>query len=133
MLDSFALIAFFNRESGFEAVKNLLQRSRQSRVPLLMNEVNAGEVFYTRARRGSLAQAERFLQSLGSLPIELVSNSFEDVIEAARLKAQYPISYGDAFAVATAIRMNAVVITGDREFDAVRHLVHVQWVSPRSS
>ncbi len=132
MLDSFALIAFYNRESGFEAVKSMLQQARQLRQPLLMNEVNVGEVFYMRARKASLAEAERFRTGLTSLPITLVSNAFDDVIEAARLKAQYPISYGDAFAVATAVRMNALVVTGDPEFQAVRHLVQIQWIVPGS-
>jgi ribonuclease VapC len=57
-----------------------------------------------------------------------VSNSFTDVLEAARIKARLPISYADAFAVATAQRERAVIVTGDPEFRKVEHLVTVKWL-----
>jgi ribonuclease VapC len=37
------------------------------------------------------------------------------VLEAARLKARFPISYADAFAVATARAEGGPVLTGDPE------------------
>jgi ribonuclease VapC len=50
------------------------------------------------------------------------------VLEAARLKGRFLVSYADAFALATAIRMNAVIVTGDPEFRRVEHLVTVNWL-----
>ena len=44
------------------------------------------------------------------------------------LKLGFPISYADAFAVATAIRMNAAIVTGDPEFRRVEQLVTVNWL-----
>ena len=35
----------------------------------------------------------------------------------------YSVTAADALAVATAVRMDAVIVTGDPEFDAVSHLV----------
>jgi ribonuclease VapC len=49
-------------------------------------------------------------------------------LEAARIKARFPISYADAFAVATAIRMGAAILTADTEFRAVEHLVPIDWL-----
>jgi predicted nucleic acid-binding protein len=37
----------------------------------------------------------------------------EGWLEAAEIKAQYPIAYADAFIVATALREEARIITGD--------------------
>ena len=128
LLDSFALLAFLNRERGFEKVRTLLRTAESSAEPLLMNEINIGEVYYITAKDRSMEQAEEFLHRLETLPIQPVSNSFADVLEAARIKARFPISYADAFAVATAMRMNAVVVTGDREFQAVPHLVTIDWL-----
>ena len=128
MLDSFAVIALLNRDPGFENIKHLLLQAQESGLPLLMNEINVGEVFYLTAKRVSWEMAEEFLKSLPALPVELVSNSYADVLEAARIKAQFPISYADAFAVATAIRRNAVIVTGDREFRSVGHLVEIAWL-----
>jgi len=123
LLDSFAMLAFLNRERGFEKVRSLLRAAEVSAEPLLMNEINIGEVYYVTAKDRSVDHAEEFLRRLETLPIQPISNSFAEVLEAARIKARFPISYADAFAVATAVRMDAVIVTGDPEFDAVSHLV----------
>lgn len=128
MLDSFALLAFLNKESGFEKVRSLLREAERSNEPLLMNEINIGEVYYITAKDRSFELAEDFLNRLETLSIQTVANSFAHVLEAARLKARFPISYADAFAAATAIRMNAVIVTGDPEFRQVEHLVTVNWL-----
>ena len=93
-----------------------------------MNEINVGEVFYIIAKARSLEKAEDFLHRLATLPIKPVSNTFPDVLEAARVKAQFPLSYADAFAVSTALRSQAIVITGDPEFHTVEHLVEILWL-----
>jgi ribonuclease VapC len=128
LLDSFALLAFLNRERGFEKVKALLRSAVASGDPLLMNEINIGEVYYVTAKARSPEQAEEFLQRLETLPIQPVPNAFSDVLEAARIKARLPISYADAFAAATAIRMNAVLVTGDPELRAVAEAVTIDWL-----
>lgn len=128
VLDSFALLAFLNKEAGFDKVRTLLYTAEATGEPLLMNEINVGEVFYILAKTRSLAQAEDFLHRLAMLPITLVSNAFADVLAAARVKAQFPLSYADAFAISTAMRSQATVVTGDPEFHAVVHLVEVLWL-----
>lgn len=47
-------------------------------------------------------------------------------IEAARIKAQFSISYANAFAVATAVRERAIILTGDPEFRVVKHLAAIE-------
>lgn len=128
LLDSFAMLAFLNKERGFEKVKSLLRAAEASSEPLLMNEINIGEVYYVTARERSPERADDVLTRLEILPIEAVPNSLAEVIEAARLKARVPIAYADAFAVTTAIRMDAVVVTGDPEFRKVEHLVTIEWL-----
>ena len=128
LLDSFAMLAFLNKERGFEKVKSLLRAAEASSERLLMNEINIGEVYYVTAKDRSLERAEDFLHRLETLPILPVSNSFADVLEAARIKARFPISYADAFVVATAVRMNAAIVTGDPGFQSVPHLVTIVWL-----
>lgn len=93
-----------------------------------MNEINIGEVYYSRARASSIEGAEAFLELLPTLPIRPVPNTYEHVLEAARLKARYAISYADAFAVATARREKATLVTGDPELRAVEQLVPILWI-----
>ena len=128
LLDSFALLAFLNKEKGFEKVRDLMRTAEASGELLLMNEINIGEVYYITAKERSLEKAEEVLHRLETLPIQRVSNAFAEVLAAARIKAQFPISYADAFAVMTALRSNARVVTGDPEFHAVAHLVEILWI-----
>jgi predicted nucleic acid-binding protein len=54
-----------------------------------------------------------------------VSNALPDVLEAARIKARYAIAYADCFAVATALREGAPIVTGDPQFKKVEDIVQV--------
>jgi ribonuclease VapC len=94
-----------------------------------MNEINIGETFYILARERGLDQAEYFTNAiLPNLPITRIGNTLIEVIEAAKIKAQYPISYADCFVVATAIREKAVIVTGDPDFKFVEKIVTIDWL-----
>ena len=128
LLDSWAILAFLNDEDGAAEVAEHLRTAIETEAPLLVNEINVGEVYYIVARHRSIDAAERVLDHLETLPLELVPNAFDDVLDAARIKAVHPLSYADAFVVATAVRFGATVVTGDREFEAVSELVPVEWL-----
>ena len=94
-----------------------------------MNEINIGETYYILYRKRSAEKAEFFLDTvLPGLPIRALANRFEDVVAAARIKSEVPISFADCFAVATAQRENAIVLTGDPEFKKIEHMVKVDWL-----
>jgi predicted nucleic acid-binding protein len=128
LLDSYAILAFLNDEEGAEPVARLLQEAAQDGTRLLVNEINVGEVYYIVAKHRSEDAAEQVLLHLDRLPLELVSNDFDAVMEAARMKARFPLSYADAFALATAVRFRARLVTGDPEFEAAEDLVDVEWL-----
>ncbi|MBT3368861.1 MAG: type II toxin-antitoxin system VapC family toxin, partial [Nitrospina sp.] len=93
------------------------------------NEINIGETYYILYRKRSREQAEFFLDTvLPGLSITVLSNSFEDIMAAARIKAEYPLSFADCFAAATARRENAIVLTGDPEFKKIAHMVTIDWL-----
>ena len=92
VLDSFELIAFLAKERGFEKVRALLHEAQASNQPLLTNDINIGEVYYLTARDQSPAQADTFLRTLETLPIRVLGNTFPQVLDAARLKARFPVS-----------------------------------------
>jgi ribonuclease VapC len=128
LLDSYAILAFLNDEEGAERVAGLLEDAVETGALLLVNEINVGEVYYIVAKHRSEDAAEQVLLHLDRLPLELVSNTFDEVLEAARLKARFPLSFADAFALATAIRFDARLVTGDPEFEAAEDLVNVDWI-----
>ncbi len=130
LLDSFALLSYLNKEIGFEKVREALAEAQVSDGSLLMNEINVGETYYILHRQRGVEEAEYFLETvLVSLPILLVQNNFQDVIDAARIKAEYSLSFADCFAVATARRESALILTGDPEFKKIEHLAKIEWLS----
>jgi len=126
VLDSYALLAYLKKEDKYEKVKTLLGSKG---AVLLMNEINLGECFYILARQRGMDRAEYFVQTiLPSLPIIKRSNTFRDVIEAAKIKAAHALSYADCFAVQTAREENAPIVTGDPDFKKAEGLVKIDWL-----
>ena len=130
LIDSFALLAYLNKETGFEKVREALAEAQKSGRFLLMNEINVGETYYILFRNRGPEQAQYFLETiLVGLPISIVANDFQHIIEAAQIKAKYPLSFADCFAVATAVRERAIIMTGDSEFRKIEGLVEIEWIT----
>jgi ribonuclease VapC len=81
------------------------------------------------------SKARRTLGVLDQLPVELVDVSRATVLAAAHIKARFPISYADAFAVVTALDHGGVLMTGDPEFRPLADagIVAVAWLPGRRS
>ncbi len=75
-----------------------------------------------------MKRGEEILDKIRMLPIKILSISDPEVIEAARIKAKYPISYADAFAVAKALQSDDTVVTGDPEYKKVSKIIEILWV-----
>ena len=56
------------------------------------------------------------------MPVKVVSATDNIGWSAVNFKAAYPIAYADAFAAAVALNQDAAIVTGDREFEAVKGL-----------
>jgi len=128
LLDSYAILAYLKQEPNFEIVKDLLQSSGKGRESILMNQINAGEVYYQVARQDLSEDMDRFWNQFLQLPIIFIENDFDLIVEAAKVKARFPMAYADAFAVATALREGASIVTGDPDFKHVESLVKIDWL-----
>ena len=125
VLDSFAILAYLKMEGKYKKVKDLLASDEV----LLMNDINVGEAFYVLAKERGVEKAEYFVNTvLPNLPIEVVPNALQDVLEAARIKATHSISYADCFVVATALKKDAAIVTGDPEFKKVQKTFEIEWM-----
>jgi len=129
LLDSFAILVYLNKEKGFQKVRDMLAEAQKSGEFILMNEVNVGEVYYILFRKRGQIQADYFLETiLAALPITIITNTFNDVIDAAKIKAEYPLAFADCFAAALARKHDTSIVTGDPEFKRIEHLVTVEWL-----
>lgn len=119
---------YLKQEKGYEKVVSELKSAKVSPSSLLVSEISIGEVCYIAIRNRLIKDINGFLQILFALPIVRIHPDFDMIIEAAHIKAKYPISYADAFVVAAAQRENAIILTGDPEFKKVEGMVEIEWL-----
>ncbi len=128
LFDAFPLLSWLQEEPGYELIDDLLTEAETGKSSISMHIINLGEVFYRICRVSGIKQGEEILDKIRMLPIRILSISDEEVMEAAKIKAKYPISYADAFAVAKALQSGATVVTGDPEYKKVSKIVEILWV-----
>jgi ribonuclease VapC len=128
LLDSFALLRFFQKEAGGDRVRAILEEVRDGTARALLNVINMGEVIYTVQRRFGQQSKLEVVMNIDRLGIEILPVPNDLVFRAAELKARFPMSYADTFAVASAMEHDATLVTGDPEFRQVEHLVNIIWI-----
>jgi predicted nucleic acid-binding protein len=130
VLDSWALIAFFEDEPAAEEIEKLLVKAEAGTHKLLMSVVNWGEIYYNTMRRVSKEAAEQKAREIAGLAIELVPVEVDLhlVRQAAIYKATKKLAYADAFAAALAKIRKAELVTGDPEFKEIENEIKVIWL-----
>ena len=128
VFDSHAILKFSQNEAGSDKVEALLTASQEGESRAYMSEINLGEIYYITIRKMGLDPAMEFLEHLHALPIEMVAATWDIIASASEMKGKHPLSYADCFAVATALRHKAAIVTGDPEFKHVEHLIEIEWI-----
>jgi predicted nucleic acid-binding protein len=128
LFDSHALLAFFQKEKGAEVVAQILQSADKQELGRLICVINLGEIIYMTKRRFGDQKKMEILGRVHQLGFTILPIPEPLVYEAAEIKAEYPISYADCFALACAIEHSAMLVTGDPEFKKVDHLVSIEWI-----
>lgn len=132
ILDSYAFLSYLTDETGAEAIEDQIDAAQQKNCRLLLSIINLGEILYITERRGGLQKAKDALALLRQLPIEIIPADEQIVFAAAHIKANYPLSYADAFAAAIALQEHGIILTGDPEFQIVENLVSVEWLERKT-
>lgn len=110
VLDSWAVLRYLeDADPASGVVSDLLARDKP-----LMSWINLGEVHYVLRRLQGEDDATETVRDLrdvidARLPDERL------VLDAARIKADYPMAYADAFAAALTVAQDATLWTGDPE------------------
>ena len=133
VLDSWALIAFFEDEPAAETVEKLLSQAAAEKHKLVLSVVNWGEIYYNTMREVSPAAAEQQARAIATLPIDIVGVGDDLALarQAAIFKATHKMSYADCFAAALAKIKNAELITGDQEFKALEDELKITWLATK--
>ena len=130
ILDSWAVMAFFEDEPSAVKVADIIADAQAGGVPLLMCVVNAGEVWYTMARHRSTREAQEALRLMREIGIRMIDADFALTGIAAGFKVKGGISYADCFAAALAKQTGGTLVTGDREFKQLQKQISIEWLSP---
>ena len=117
VLDSSALFTLFEDEDGAETVQNMLEKAAKRDAMIFSSFVCYTEIFYITWQEAGAEEAQRRLDLISKLAITRVDSSQELGLVAGRLKANYRISFADAWVAATAIILGAILVHKDPEFE----------------
>ena len=128
VLDSFALLVFFEQQKDWKKVEDFLVKAASDQIELLMSGINYGEIFYITAQREGVEQANKLINVVDALPIQVIYPDRELTLRSAELKAHGGISYADCFAASLALKHKAKLITGDPEFKKLAKQIQLEWI-----
>lgn len=128
VLDSYAVLAFLFKESGYEKVVAALEKASESDKMLLIAAPNWAEVRYMVERKVGVMQWRETRAKLLGLPLEIVPVDQELAELAGEIKANRKMSLADCFAAALAKQRKAEVYTGDPEFRPLESEWKIIWL-----
>lgn len=116
VFDSYSLIAHFKNEKGADFISDLLTEVALGEKSGYLCVVNLGKIYYMLHRKTGLKNAEKALYIIQQMPFAIVNADYDLTYRAAQLKAQFKISFADAYAAALTTKTKGTLITGDSEF-----------------
>ncbi len=128
VLDSYALLAFFEGEVAGEKVRDILKDAAEHDRELWLSVINWGEILYIIEREAGKDKREDIARLMSQMHISIIDADQEITAQAASYKAKGRISYADCFAAALAKQKKAELVTGDSEFKALENEIKIHWL-----
>ena len=119
LLDTSAIFAFTDNETGADLVEELLGKAKREQITLHISAMTAMEVYYIAAMERGEEEANQILLLVRALAVTELPLDDDLILPAARLKARYKISVADAWIAATAAVHNLTLVHKDPEFDPI--------------
>ncbi|MBM3710459.1 MAG: type II toxin-antitoxin system VapC family toxin [Actinobacteria bacterium] len=117
ILDTSAILTYFEGEEGKETVEIFLKRSASNEIELFIPFSAAIEFYYINFNSQGEETANQRFAMLMSLPVKVLKSIDEPyIIQAGRLKSSYPISFADALIAAYAYLEKASLVHKDPEY-----------------
>jgi predicted nucleic acid-binding protein len=119
-------------EPGADAVGALLDRARHGAVYVYLSFMSVMEAGYKAYQARGEDGLAALLASVQQLPITRVDCSDELIALAARIKGMYRMSLADAWILATAKHLDAILVHKDPEFESAAAEVQLHPLPYRS-
>ena len=101
------------------------------RVALHASFVSLTEMEYITAQKLGPDKARELLESVEEQPVAWHHSDKALCSEAAKLKTAHQVSFADSFVAATALRLGAVLVHKDPEFDALKGVMKLHPLPPK--
>ncbi len=129
VLDSSAVLRYFDSEAGANRVEAILSAFVTGRAGVSISALQWGEIAGRLRKRLGAQDEMRILSSLLPAEVKIVSATAERAVRAAHLRADRKISYADAFALDLAMDSpDHVLVTADYGFKAVADLARIEFL-----
>lgn len=117
VLDTSALLALYQDESGAAAVARIFETRDKGEATISVSFITIFEITYLAMARGGDQGASSLLFQVRSLDMEEIWPDDDLLWQAGAIKAQGGLSVADAFVAASARVAGAVLVHRDSEFD----------------
>jgi ribonuclease VapC len=97
-----------------------------------LHAIHLGEVYYITLREQGQNIADLAFARIKAFPVRYIDIIDDELLrKTAWIKANYPISYADAFAAALAIIHKSSLLTGDPEFKKLekKETISIEWLA----
>jgi ribonuclease VapC len=128
IVNSNAIIALYKNERGADLVEDNFSQNYAELVELYMSAVNCEEFLYATSTFYKIKSFEELVSDFTSLEIQLIEIDQELTEAASKYKTQDGIAYTDCFIIATAKKLNAKILTGDKEFKKFEKEADIIWL-----
>ncbi|RZN33435.1 MAG: type II toxin-antitoxin system VapC family toxin [Methanophagales archaeon ANME-1-THS] len=118
LLDTKALIAFFNNEDGADKVEVILKEIDETRAGGFISAITITELYYLYSRRIGERVAKERIEQLRRSNLQIVPINEDIAMRAGEYKIQ-AIPIADALIAASAYLIDAPVVTDDEHFEEV--------------
>lgn len=125
LLDTSALLTLSDNEPGAEMLTSLLEKARRDEVHLYLSFMSAMEAAYKMYQSKGEDGIATTLAYLQELPITRIDVSGDLLALAARMKGAHRMSVADAWILATAKQLDAILIHKDPEFEQAQSEVQL--------
>jgi PIN domain nuclease of toxin-antitoxin system len=129
VLDSSALLRYFDDEAGADRVFEIIRACAYRRAIVCISAIQWGEIAGRLRKKVGPARQSNILTELLPSEAEIVPVTGERAVRTAEIRSDRGISYADAFAIELALDSpEHVLVTADYGFKPVEDLIRIEFL-----